>query len=94
MLNAKFDADSLLYLLRNFECNGHTVHVLTQGRLPPPLTRTVKSSLFTHMRIPVHSLFYQCWLPGYINGAQTILIILTMAGLFLDRPRMLTANFV
>ena len=29
-LNAKFDADSLLYSLSHFECKGHTVHVLTQ----------------------------------------------------------------
>ena len=34
-LNAKFDTDSLLYSLRHFECDGHTVHVLTQWRLPP-----------------------------------------------------------
>ena len=32
-LNAKFDADSLLYLLSHFECNGHTVHMLTQQHL-------------------------------------------------------------
>ena len=37
------------------------------------------------MHIPVHS----PWLPGYINVAQTFLIILTMAGLFPDRPHML-----
>ena len=36
----------------------------------------------SHMCIPV----YNPWLPGYINVAQIILIILTMAGLFLDRP--------
>ena len=47
-LNAKFDADSLLYLLSHFECDSHAVHMLTQWRLPPPLTSTVKSSLFTH----------------------------------------------
>ena len=35
----------------------------------------------SHMCIPVHS----PWLPGYINVAQTILIILIMAGLFPDR---------
>ena len=33
------------------------------------------------MCIPVHS----PWLPGYINVAQTILAMLTMAGLFSDR---------
>ena len=80
-LNTKFDADSLLYLLSHFECNSHTVHRLTQWHLPPPLTSIVKSSLFTH----VHSSPLS-WLPGYINVTQTILVILTMAGLFLDRP--------
>ena len=40
-LNAKFDADSLLCLLSHFECDGHTVHMLTQGHLPPPRTSTV-----------------------------------------------------
>ena len=48
-LNAKFDADSLLYSLSHFECNSHTVQVLTQWHLLPPLTSTVKSSLFTHV---------------------------------------------
>ena len=46
-LNAKFDADSLLYSLSHFECDGHTVHLLTP-RSTTPLTSTVKSSLFTH----------------------------------------------
>ena len=39
-----------------------------------------------HMLIPVHS----PWLPGYIDVVQTVLIILTMAGLFLDRPHILS----
>ena len=34
------------------------------------------------MRIPVHS----PWLPGYADIAQTTLVIITMAGLFLDSP--------
>ena len=29
-----------------FECDNHTVHILTQRHLPPPLTSTVQSSLF------------------------------------------------
>ena len=81
-LNAKFDTDLLLYLLSHFECDGHTVHMLTQGHLPPPLTSTVTLSLL-HMHIPVHS----PWLLGYIDVAQTNLVVLTMAGLFPDRPR-------
>ena len=47
-LSTKFDADLLLYSLSHFECDGHTVHKLTQWCLPTPLTSTVKSSLFTH----------------------------------------------
>ena len=45
--HAKFDADSLLFLLSHFECEGHTVYTLTQWHLPSPLTSTVKSWLFT-----------------------------------------------
>ena len=38
----------------------------------------------SHMCIPVHS----PWLPGYVDVAQTVLVIVTMVGLFLDRRRM------
>ena len=48
-LHTKLDADSLLYSLSHFECDNHTVHMLTQWHLPPPLTITVRSSLFTHV---------------------------------------------
>ena len=44
-LNAESDADSLLYSLSHFECDSH---LLTWQCLPPPLTSTVKLSLFTH----------------------------------------------
>ena len=47
-LNTNFDADSLLYSLSHFECNDHTVHILTQLHLLLPLTSTVKLSLFIH----------------------------------------------
>ena len=80
-LNAKFDADSLLYSLSHSECDGHTVHMLTQQHLLPPLTSTVKSSLFTY----VHSV-YSLWLPGYIHVMQAVLDVLTVARLFPDRP--------
>ena len=88
-LNAKFHADSLLYSVSHFECVGHTVHMLTHWRLPPPLTSAVKSS-FTH----AHS--SHCpWLPVHINVMQTVLIILTMVQHFPDRPcthKWLTTN--
>ena len=47
-LTGKFDANSLLYLFSYFECDSHTVHMLTPWCLPPPLTSTVRMSLFTH----------------------------------------------
>ena len=80
-LNAKFNADSLFYSLSHFECVDHTVHMLSQYHLPSPLTSTVRSSLFTHAHSSLLSL-----LLGYIDAMQTILIILTMTWLFLDRP--------
>ena len=48
MLNTKFYADPLLYLLSHFQCDSQTVHMLTQWCLQPLLTSTVKSSLSTH----------------------------------------------
>ena len=48
-LNTKFHADLSLYQVSHFECDSHTVHMLTQWHLLPPLTSIVKSSLFTHM---------------------------------------------
>ena len=42
------NADSLLYSLSHFECNGHKVHIISQWCLPPPLISTVKLSLFMH----------------------------------------------
>ena len=75
-LKAKFDADSLLYSLSNFECDDHAVHMLIQGHLPPPLTSTVKSSLFTHAHASPLSLaarLHRCWTncSHYINNSWT-----------------------
>ena len=75
-LNTKFDADSLLYSLSHFECDGHTVHMFTQWHLPPPLTSTVKLSLFTHVHSSPLSLaarLHQCCTnhSRYINSGWT-----------------------
>ena len=60
----------------------HSTHAHSMASTPP-LTSTVKSSLFMH----VHS--SPLFLPdSYIDAMQTILIILTTVGLFPDRPRM------
>ena len=90
-LYAKVDADSLLCSLSHFECNGDTVHMLTQRCLLHPLTSTVKLSLFTHEHSSPFSLaarLHRCM--------QTILIILTVAGIFLDRTHrpVLTITFI
>ena len=72
-LITKFDADSLLYWLRHFECDNHTVHVLTQQSLPSPLTSTVKLSLLTHVHsspLCLAARLHQCSTnhSGYINN--------------------------
>ena len=79
-LNAKFDADLLLYLLSHFECNGHTIH--SKPPTAPPTPASTVSHHCSYMHIPVHS----PWLPGYIDVTQTILLILIMDGFFPDRP--------
>ena len=42
------------------------------------------------MHIPVHP----PWLPGYIDTVETVLVILTMAGVFLDRPCIVTPIYL
>ena len=74
--NTKLDADLLLYLLSHFEWDGHTVHMLTRQRLPPPMTSTVKLSLFTHVHSSPLSLAarsYRCRRnhSRYINNGWT-----------------------
>ena len=79
-LNTKYDADSLLYsvilnaMATQYTCSLNGIshsHWLVEW-----------NSQCSHLRIPVHS----PGLPGYINVTQTILIILSMARLFQDRP--------
>ena len=62
-LHIKFNANSLFCSLSNFECDGHTVHMLTQWCLLLPLTCIVKLSLFTHVHSSPLSLtarLHQC----------------------------------
>ena len=61
----------------------------TQWHLPPPLTSTVKSSLFTHAHSSPLSLaarLHGCW--------QTLVVTVTMAGLFPDRPHVSFSEFL
>ena len=76
-LNVKFDADSLLYSLSHFDCDGHTVHTLTEQCLPPPLTSTVMSSLFMHVHsgplsLAARSHHYCANCFHYVNSGCTI----------------------
>ena len=79
-LNTKFDADPLLYsVILNVMATQYTCSL--SGVYCPQPTSTVKLSLFLHVRSsPV------LWLPAYIDVMHAVLIILTMAGLSLDRP--------
>ena len=77
----KFDAYSLLYsLILNVMATQYTSSL---NGIYCPHWLEQWSHHCSCMRILVHS----PWLTGYIDVVQTILIILTMAGLFLDRPR-------
>ena len=75
-LNTKFDADLLLYSLSHFECDCHIMHMLTQWRLLPSMTSTVKSSLFMHGHsslLPLVARLHQCLANHfyYINNGWT-----------------------
>ena len=78
-LNTKFDADLLLYLLIFNVMATQYTYSLNSIYCPHWLVQWSHHCSF--MCIPVHS----PWLPGN-NNAQTILVILTMAELYLDRP--------
>ena len=78
-LNAKFDADLLLYSLSHFECDSHTVHMLTQQHPLSPLTSTVKSSLFMHAHFSPLSLaarLHRCHTncSRYSNNGWTLIL--------------------
>ena len=71
-LNTKFGA---YLLLSHFECDGHTVHMLTLWHLLTSLTSTVKLSLFTHAHSSPLSLaarvYWCCTNHSYINNGLT-----------------------
>ena len=79
-LNAKFDTDLLLHSV--ILSVTATQYACSLNGICCPHRLVQWSRHCSSMCIPVHS----PWLPGYIGFMQIILIILTMAGLFLDRP--------
>ena len=63
-------------LLAHFECDTHIGHMLTGHNLPPPLTSTVKSSLFMHayssplsLAARLHGCCTRC--SGYVSNGWT-----------------------
>ena len=80
-LNAKSDADVLLYSLSHFEVMA-TQYTCSLNGVYRPHWLVQWSHHCSCMHIPVRS----PWLPGYIDVVQTIVIILTMAGPLPDRP--------
>ena len=76
--------DSLLYSLSHFECDSHTVHMLTQWHLLPSLTSTLKSSLLTHAHSNLlslaarlhqcHANYFCCINHGWTFSRQTLYI--------------------
>ena len=80
-LNAKFDAN---------DCPTRTVilnvtttqHTCSLNSIYSPHWLVQWGHHCSHMPIPIHS----PWLPGYINVTQAILVILTMAEVFLGKP--------
>ena len=72
-LDRKYNAYLLFNSLSHFVCDGHRVHMLTQWHLlhPTPNWLVQWNHHCSRMHIPAPSL----WLPGYINIAQTVLII-------------------
>ena len=76
--------------LMQIRCSAHSVilnamatqHTCSLHSIYHPHWLVQWSHHCSHVRIPVHS----PWLPGYIDVVQTVLVMLTMAGLFLDRP--------
>ena len=81
-LNTKCDADSLLYSLNHFQCNDHTQLTCSLNGIYHPHWLVLWSHHCSHMHIPV----YSPWLQDYIDVTHTIVIILTVAALFPDRP--------
>ena len=83
-LNAKFDAYPLLYsVILNVTATQYTCSLYS---IYCPHWLVLWSCHCSCMRIPLHF----PWLLGYVKAVQTILVILTIGGLFTDRPHYIT----
>jgi hypothetical protein len=74
----------LISSLGHCECDGHTVHKLSQRRLTADwlAPREIDCSW-------LHSKVSSDWLPSYIKATRSVLEILNMARYFPDSPRII-----
>jgi hypothetical protein len=72
----------LICSLGHCECDGHTVHMLSQRRLTADWLAPQESNCSW-----MHSKVFSDWLPSYIKATWPVLEIFKMAGYFPDIPR-------
>jgi len=77
----------LICSLSHCECDGHTVHKLSQLRLTAELLAP-RDSNCTRM----HSKASSDWLPSYIKVTSPVVEIFKMVGYFPDSPRLQTTT--
>ena len=77
-----FPKDKIALETEICECNGHTVHKLSQRRLTADWLAPRESDCSR-----MHSKVSFDWLLSYIKATQPVLEIFKMAGYFPDRPR-------
>ena len=87
-LHAKFDADALFYSLRHLNVMA-TQYTCSLNGVYHPHWLVQWGHHCSHMCIPVHS----PWLPGNTGVVQTVLVTLTVAGLFPDRRHILRSSW-
>ena len=71
------------------ECDGHTVHRLSQWRLSADWLAPRESGCSQ-----MHSKVSSDWLPSYIKATRPVLEIFKMAGYFLDSPHIYGQVFI
>ena len=79
----------LICSLDHCECDGHTVHKLSQRRLTADWLAPRESDCSR-----MHSKVSTDWLPSYIKATRPVFEIFKMAGYFPDRLRILTTFYI
>jgi hypothetical protein len=79
IMGRRVDADSLICSLRHCECDGHTVHKLSQRRLTADGLAPQESDC-----PQMHNKVFSDWLLSYIKAMRPVLKIFKMAGYFPD----------